>query len=72
MSYKIEKLDQAERARQKQARRDRDNARLDAGEISPTELNRENGFFSALPLAKFKIVSIGGRPFDLRGKCRGK
>jgi hypothetical protein len=68
MSYKIEKLDQAERARQKQARRDRDHARLEVGEISPAELNRENGFFSALPLGKFKIVSIGKRPFGLRGR----
>jgi len=66
MNYKIEKLDQAERARQKQESRDRDLARLASGEISAAELNRENGFFSALPLQSFKIEAIGGIAFGLR------
>jgi hypothetical protein len=64
MNYQVEKLDQAECVRKKQASRDCDLARLESGEISAAELNRENGFFSALPLHKFRIESIGGKPFD--------
>ena len=37
---------------------------LERGEISPEELNRENGFFSALPLHRFRITAIGGAPIE--------
>lgn len=50
------------RARQKEISRARDAARLDAGEVSPDPLKRENYFFSALPIKQYKIVAIGGRP----------
>jgi len=62
MSFKVFPLDANERARQKQASRDRDLARLKAGEINPAELAHENNFFAALDLPSFKIVAIGGRP----------
>lgn len=62
MSYRVGVLDQDARVRQKQAARDRDAARLRSGEISREQLTRENDFFSALPIATFRIVSVGGRP----------
>ena len=61
-SYRTGVLDQAADARRKQDSRDRDQARLDAGEVTQEDLARENGFFSALDVAGFEIVSIGGRP----------
>jgi hypothetical protein len=68
MSCKIGYFDPAERAREKQESRDRDIARLRAGEITPEELNRENDFFASIPIEKFKIKSIGGPPFDVRAR----
>lgn len=62
MRYRILKLNEAERARQKQASRDRDADRLARGEISPAELAEENSFFASLDVSRFKIVAIGGRP----------
>lgn len=62
MSDQILELDVEERARQKQASRERDLARLRNGEVSPAELAHENNFFAALDLPSFKIVAIGGRP----------
>jgi hypothetical protein len=56
------KLDPKKRAAEKQASRDRDLERLRKGEVTPEELTKENNFFAALDLTKFKIVSIGGRP----------
>jgi hypothetical protein len=66
MNCKIRYFDPAERAREKQESRDYDIARLRAGEITPEELNRENDFFASIPIEKFKIKSIGGRPFGVR------
>jgi hypothetical protein len=62
--YQIRQLDSAKRAREKQASRDQDRVRLERGDISPEALNRENGFFSALPLHKFRIAAIGGVPIE--------
>lgn len=62
--YQIRQLDSEKRAREKQASRDLDRKRLERGEISPEELNRENGFFSALPLHRFRITAIGGAPIE--------
>jgi len=58
-------LDPAQRAAEKQASRDRDQARLDAGEVSAQELSRENDFFSCFDGA-LEIVEIGGKPFGKR------
>ena len=55
-------LDSAQLAREKQASRDRDAARLDAGSISLQDLKVENTFFSALPLARFRIAAVGNQP----------
>lgn len=63
MSYSVGVLDQEARIREKQASRDRDAARLDAGEIDREGLRAKNGFFTKLPIADFRIVSVGGRPF---------
>ena len=64
MAYRIANLNQEARAREKQARRDHDEARLRANEVSREELSRENGFFSSLPLHGFRVVSVGGRPLS--------
>jgi hypothetical protein len=45
-----------ERRREKQAARERDDLRLQRGEISKALLNRENGLFSALDISKAVIV----------------
>lgn len=50
------------RARQKELSRARDAARLAAGEVSPDQLKRENHFFSALPIKRYKMVAVGGKP----------
>jgi hypothetical protein len=62
MSYQILPLDAAERAREKQASRDRDAERLQRGEISRAQLARENGLFEVLDQAGFEIVAVGARP----------
>lgn len=54
-------LEYGSRADEKQQSRVRDEARLEAGEISPDELKVENNFFAALPIKRFKIVAIGKR-----------
>jgi hypothetical protein len=48
--------DPTERARQKQAARERDDARLRDGEVSRDALRREVGFFSVLDLSRSRIV----------------
>ncbi len=53
---------QDERAKQKELSRMRDAARLEAGEVTQDQLHRENRFFSAVPIKRFKIVAIGGKP----------
>lgn len=55
-------LDSAHLAREKQASRDRDAARLDAGIIDLQDLKAENNFFAALPLSRFRIAAIGNQP----------
>jgi len=52
----------SERPAEKQRSREEDQRRLDAGEITPEELRRENGFASSLPLSKFRITHIGKTP----------
>lgn len=53
--YQIGVYDPAERARQKEADRQRDDARLRNGDVSRAELAREVGFFSSLDLSRSKI-----------------
>ncbi len=60
-AYQVGVLDSDARAREKQASRDRDAARLASGEIDRDSLRRKNGFFSSLEIKNFKIVSVGGR-----------
>lgn len=58
---KVGRLDQRERARQKQAARDEDARRLAAGETTPEALDRENGLAAGLDMANFRIVAVGRR-----------
>ena len=51
------------RAAVKQRSRDRDAARIRAGQVSASQLRLENGFASSLPLAAFRIGRIGKRRF---------
>lgn len=55
-------FDPIERAREKQASRDWDAARLESGEVSRRDLKHENSIGSHLPLIRYQIVAIGGRP----------
>jgi hypothetical protein len=61
MSYQVAYLDNRNRVLEKQESRDRDAARLASGAVSAVDLRRENSFFSALPLHRFKMVAIGGK-----------
>lgn len=61
MSFKVSHFDPYERALEKQASRDRDAARLRQGDVSRQELRRENSYFAALPLDRYKMVAIGGK-----------
>ncbi len=61
MSYRVAHLDLQKRALEKQESRDRDQARLDNGSVSPSQLRRENSAFAALPLHRYKMVAIGGK-----------
>ena len=51
------KFDPRKRAIQKQVARDRDERSLASGKITAAELNRRNGFFSALDYSK--VVFLG-------------
>jgi hypothetical protein len=64
VGYEIVKLDQAERASQKQTSRDEDARQLAAGEITPEELRKRNSFFGSLDFSRYQIVSIGGKPLN--------
>lgn len=55
-----------DRAAEKQMSRDRDQARLQAGTISPSALARENDFFRDIPIERFRIVSLGRKPVARR------
>lgn len=50
------------RGQRKQLSRDRDAMLLQSGQVSREEMKHQNSFFSALPLQRFKIVAIGGKP----------
>jgi hypothetical protein len=62
MPFQVGSFDHQARARDKQASRDSDAARLRAGEVSRQELRGENGFASSLPVSGFRIASVGRRP----------
>ncbi|HZH50300.1 MAG TPA: hypothetical protein VEZ16_00310 [Microvirga sp.] len=64
VDFKVERLDAAERAAEKQASREHDLARLNSGEVSRAQLRAENGFFSSLRLSELRIVAIGGKPLS--------
>lgn len=49
-------FDPIERRREKQAARDKDEEDLRAGRVTPEELSKRNGFFSALDIKNAKIV----------------
>lgn len=55
-------LDESQRAKQKRLSRARDEVHLKSGEVSLDQLKQENGFFSALPIKRFKIAAIGNKP----------
>lgn len=54
------------RATKKQRSRQRDEARLNSGELSPDELKQQNNFFSAVPVKRFTIMAIGNKPLKPR------
>jgi len=62
MPFQVGSFDHQARAREKQASRESDAARLRAGEISRQELRGENGFASSLPVSGFRIAAVGRRP----------
>ena len=51
------------RVKEKQVSRAKDAARLQSKSIGRAELREANGFFSALPLNRYKIVAIGGKAY---------
>lgn len=68
MAYRVGHLDSQKLAREKEASRAVDAARLASGEVDPLRLRKENGFFSALPLNRFKVVAIGNVPVRHPGR----
>ena len=54
-------LDPEERQLAKQESRDRDAEDLRFGRVSPKEMSRANGFFSALDMREARIAAIGRR-----------
>lgn len=52
-------LDDARRRAEKEDARRRDAEALERGEVTPAELARRNGFFSALDLRGSRLVAIG-------------
>ena len=54
--------DRWSRAKQKQLSRDRDAMLLQSGQITEAELKRRNSFFGALPIKRYRMVAIGGKP----------
>lgn len=54
--------DRVSRAEQKQLSRERDAMLLQSGWITEAELKRRNSFFGALPIKRYKMVAIGGKP----------
>lgn len=54
--------DRLSRGQQKQLSRDRDAMLLQSGRVSADEMRQRNSFFSALPLKRYKVSAIGGKP----------
>lgn len=54
--------DRLSRSKQKQLSRERDAMLLQSGQITAAELKRKNSFFGALPIKRYKMVAIGGKP----------
>lgn len=54
-------LDVARRASEKDQARRADAEDLRAGRVSPAQMARRNGFFSALDLSESRIAAIGAR-----------
>jgi hypothetical protein len=54
--YNVGLYDPSDRARQKQVARERDDMRLQNGDVSRDALRQEVSFFSALDLSRSKIV----------------
>lgn len=65
MSYVYARLDVMARRAEKQASRDADIARHEAGEISAQQLQDENGLFNKLDFSKVKIVNRRPRAIQL-------
>lgn len=55
-----------QRAREKQAARDRDAHRLAAGEISAAELQRKNNFFASIDFSRARISAVGKKRIPAR------
>lgn len=65
MSYAYACLDVNARRAEKQASREADIARRQAGSISARELQQENGFFNKLDMSQVKIVNRRPRAIKL-------
>lgn len=52
------------REKEKQLSRELDELRLTTNLVTNKQLKKENGFFSSLPLHKFKIVKIGNKTIE--------
>lgn len=61
VDYQVDNL--RDRAAQKQALRDRDEARLRSGSASAEQVRRENHVLGGVDLSSFRMVSIGKRRF---------
>ena len=65
MSYAYARLDVNARRAEKQASREADIARRQAGAVSAQELQQENGFFNKLDMSQVKIVNRRPRAIKL-------
>lgn len=65
MSYAYARLDVNARRAEKQASREADIARRQAGSISAQELQQENGFFNKLDMSQVRIVNRRPRAIKL-------
>lgn len=64
MERELLRLIAPDRAAEKQRARDLDAQRLEAGEVSPAQLQAENNFFAGLDLSSFRIAAIGDLEID--------
>lgn len=65
MPYAYARLDVKARRAKKQASREADIARREAGEISAYDLQQENGLFNKLDISQVKIVNRRPRAIKL-------